>query len=119
MALAPMSMISRHGGKLISRAAHFGHTDMLDALIQVGGVDVDTPLSRAAAVGHVEALHVVGSVEGVKALLHARANPNVGDNNGFTPLHYASFYGNIQIIRALLQGRRRKGEELFPKNDPI
>jgi ankyrin repeat protein len=39
----------------------------------------------------------------VKVLLEAGANPNVGDTNGTTPLHYAVMSQNEELIRLLIK----------------
>lgn len=60
------------------------------------GESGDTPLFRAAkAFGP-------GSGETTVLLLERRADPNVQNNRGNTPLHMAAYYGRIHAVKALL-----------------
>ena len=51
------------------------------------------PLHSAAAVGDRASVH---------ALLDAGANPNVGQQGGYTPLHTAAHNGDAEMARMLL-----------------
>jgi len=43
-----------------------------------------------------------GDIEAVKRCLAAGANPDQGDDAGFSPLHAASLYGHTEIVKTLL-----------------
>ena len=62
----------------------------INARDNVGG----TALSRAAG--------PFGNAEVLKALLATKAEVNVADNNGMTPLHWAARYGDAERIELLL-----------------
>ena len=40
--------------------------------------------------------------QGIKALLEKKVNPNVGNERGETPLHWAVLYGKAELVRELL-----------------
>jgi ankyrin repeat protein len=48
-----------------------------------------------------------GSVHSVRALLEAKANPNVANRYGDTPLMLASIKGNLDIVRVLVAAKAR------------
>jgi cytohesin len=52
-----------------------------------------TPLHRAAANGHAEA---------VALLVELGTNPNIKTGGGLTPLHYAAIYCHVSVIQILL-----------------
>jgi hypothetical protein len=58
-----------------------------------GDVDPYTPLTRAAELGHLEALRL---------LLEAGADPSLADGDGITPLMVAAAHGQLEVVRLLL-----------------
>lgn len=73
-------------------ACYMGATAIVDAILE-RGVTLDA--CEAAALGHVDRLEVIASQE--PASLH----PAVAD--GFTPLHFAAFFGQRQAARFLVE----------------
>lgn len=55
--------------------------------------DMGTPLMAATYKGQTEI---------VKLLLENKANPNLADGNGTTPLIFCAMFGNIDILKILL-----------------
>lgn len=47
----------------------------------------------------------------VKVLLASGANPNLRAHDGTTPLHMASSFNHLDVVRALIEGRARVDEE--------
>jgi ankyrin repeat protein len=93
---------SPDGWPALHLAAHFGHGDAVDALL-AAGADV-----RALSDNHEAntALHasLAGrkSVRIVSALLARSADVNACAGGGYTPLHIASFEGDVTLINTLL-----------------
>lgn len=91
--------------------ARNGHIDNvqkeLDAGIQVNGKDSLDQTALLAAVSHNE-------FEEVKLLLAHGADPNLPDNAGWTPLHYAAWFGSGVSVLDLL---REHGATVDARND--
>ena len=64
-----------------------------DSTTKGGG---DTPLLLAASKGHLEC---------VRALLKAKADPNLGSSSGLTALMFAAGGGHSEIVHALLEAK--------------
>ena len=60
------------------------------------------PLHTAASLCMVKDSFAAVSLEMVRLLLSAGADPNIRDNNGNTPVHWASRAGNADIVSYLL-----------------
>lgn len=54
-----------------------------------------TSLGSAAQAGHADVMAL---------LLKSRANPNVADHHGVTPLNWATFYNKAAVVQVLLDG---------------
>lgn len=92
------------GKTALVKAAYAGHAEMVMLLAERPGASLDegdsqgyTALAFACAFGTVE--HAAC----VDALLHARAEPNVVDNYGVTPLMHAAARSHIDLVHTLLQ----------------
>jgi ankyrin repeat protein len=75
--------------------------------------DVDTDGRRhVAARGH-------GPMENRRALVKEGADVVRYDGEGLTALHYAAYYGNVEIVRVLLElgGDAYKHSQNFQKKD--
>jgi len=105
-------------GSLLRRAAYCNDLDGPLGLKQVvgkslvsltsrrlGGLLGETPLSAAAAKGHLEQ---------IEFLIDSSADPNMGDDKGEAPLHYAALAGQEAAARLLVQrGARATNESHF------
>lgn len=90
----------------LTYASLLGHIDCLQILIRAGAqIDLkdgggETALHRATSENHMDC---------IIALLNAKANINAqidypDENiNGYTSLHYASYYGDVEIVKLLLE----------------
>ncbi len=85
-------------------AAKEGHADIITLLLEANvnpengrGSNDDTALHQACIGGHLDA---------VKVLLGSEANPNLQDDEGFTPLHRATLHGHLEIVIQLLHNKR-------------
>ena len=45
----------------------------------------------------------LGSNEIIKLLMTLTTNPNIADNDGWTPIHSAAFYGHLETVRLLMK----------------
>lgn len=100
----PASLAGRSpdGWPALHLAAHFAHGDAVDALLAVGA-DV-----RARSDNHEANTALHASLAGqkslrvVSALLARGADVNARAGGGYTPLHIASFKGDVTLINTLL-----------------
>jgi uncharacterized protein len=99
---AAVSRLSPDGWPALHLAAHFGHGDAVDALLEARA-DV-----RAYSDNHERntALHAAlagrGSLRIVSRLLAVGADVNARAAGGYTPLHIAAFGGDVAMMSALL-----------------
>lgn len=101
---AKVNARGKDGTTPLYHVATRGFIEFLELVLQAGGVaSIDVPdhkqrvpLVVAACAGHVKA---------VKFLLEAGSNPNVLDEAGWAPLHFAAYHGAIAaILVALVKG---------------
>lgn len=101
---AAVNKFNRVGQTALSRAAFFGHFQLVRELISRGALVNEagekynlTPLISAANGGHID----VG-----KLLIDFGANLNDQDAlNGFTPLMFATAYGHRDFVKLLIESR--------------
>jgi ankyrin repeat protein len=103
------NVTSRYDGTALIAAAHLGHAEVVQELIQAGA-PLDhvnnlgwTALAEAVILGEGGKRHV----ETVRALVAAGANLNLADRQGVTPLAHARNRGYSEIGRILEQARSR------------
>ena len=100
---ADLKSTNRFGGTALIPAAHHGHVDAVRELIKAG-VPIDhvnnlgwTALLEAIILGDGGARHT----EIVRLLVAAKANVNLADRDGATPLAHAKKKGYAQMVRIL------------------
>lgn len=100
----PDLVTSRYDGTALIAAAHLGHAEVVDVLIQAGAPldhvnNLDwTALMEAVVLGDGGPAHQ----ETVRLLVEAGADRNIPDGSGVTPLEHARARGYAEIV-ALLQ----------------
>jgi hypothetical protein len=106
---ADLKSTNRYGGTALIPACHHGHVGAVKLLLATA-IDVDhinklgwTALLEAVILGDGGPDHT----EIVRLLLAARANPNIADRDGTTPLAHARRLGHAAIARLLDQAGGR------------
>lgn len=100
---ADLKSTNRYGGTALTPACHYGHVEAVRELLKTR-VDVDhvnnlgwTCLLEAVILGDGGPRHL----EIVRTVVAARANPNLADRQGVTPLAHASQKGQRDIADLL------------------
>ena len=101
---ADLKSTNRYGGTALIPAAHHGHVEAVKELLRTGGVPIDhvnnlgwTALLEAIILGDGGPKHT----EIVKLLVAAKANVNIADRDGVTPLAHAKKKGYAEIVKTL------------------
>ncbi len=99
----PRLVTSPYDGTALIAAAHLGHVEVVQAMID-GGAPLDhvnnlnwTALIESIVLGDGGPRHVAC----LRALVKAGANVNLPDGNGVTPLGLARQAGYIEMVRLL------------------
>jgi ankyrin repeat protein len=116
---ADVNTTDRRGRTPLQWASLYGHVQVFKELVE-HGADIEakdnhgwTPLHWACGKGHlpvvIELLYPNDSNGTTTTILGKRksrggANIEAKDNDGDTPLHLASMYGNLAVAKALLSG---------------
>ena len=97
------NVTSRYDGNALIAAAHLGHADVVRVLI-AAGAPLDhvnnlgwTALIEAIVLGDGGARHT----DTLKSLLEAKANPNLPDRSGQSPLGLARSRGFASMVKLL------------------
>jgi serine/threonine-protein phosphatase 6 regulatory ankyrin repeat subunit B len=90
-----------HGETLVWIAARYGHTEMVQMLVQDFGVLVDT--ADARGVTPLIAAAWYGPFETCRMLVECGANVNAAEAGGVTPLIAAAWHGPLEACRMLVQ----------------
>jgi ankyrin repeat protein len=106
---ADLKSTNRYGGTALIPACHYGHVETVRELLRTK-IDVDhvnnlgwTALLEAVILGDGGAAHT----EIVRLLLAAKANPNIADRDGVSPLEHAKRRGFGDIAKAIAQAGGR------------
>jgi ankyrin repeat protein len=99
------NVTSRYDGTALIAAAHLGHAEIVQELIQAGA-----PLDHVNNLGWTALMEAVvlgdggkRHVETVRVLVAAGANRNLADRQGVTPLAHARNHGYDEMVRILEQ----------------
>ena len=100
---ADLKSTNRYGGTALIPACHYGHVATVRELLATK-IDVDhvnnlgwTALLEAVILGDGGTAHI----EIVRLLVAAKANPNIADRQGITPLQHARGRGYREIVAHL------------------
>jgi ankyrin repeat protein len=97
---ASVNSFSPDGFTPVALAAYFGHPEVVEALIEAGA-DVNIQARNPMKVAAIHAAVSARNAKIVKILLHAGADPNLHQQQGYTPLQAAVQNGDRPIIDLL------------------
>ena len=94
---------SEDGFQALGLACYFGHYDVAEYLVKAGA-PVNSPSRNALRAAPIQSAAAAGHGKIVELLLKHKADPNVREQGGYTPLHAAAQNGDKDMIRALIYG---------------
>lgn len=89
------------GFQPLGLACFFGHYETAEYLIKAGA-SINSQSQNYLQAAPIQSAAAAGHLKIVQLLLNHNANPNVREQNGFTPLHAAAQNGDVQMISSLL-----------------
>jgi tankyrase len=92
--------LSPDGFPSVALAAYFGHSEIVDRLVQAG-VDVNAQARNPMKVAAIHAAVAARDSRSVEILLRHGADPNLRQQNEYTPLQAAQANGDDTIILLL------------------
>lgn len=95
-----VNSFSPDGFAPVALAAYFGHPEIVETLIQAGA-DVNAQARNAMKVAAIHAAVSSRDVRSVEILLRNGADPNLEQQQGFTPMQAAVANGDQPIIQLL------------------
>ncbi|HEU0047831.1 MAG TPA: ankyrin repeat domain-containing protein [Nitrososphaera sp.] len=98
-----VSAYSEDGFQPLGLAAFFGHLDSAEYLVKAGA-PVNAISHNELGAASIQSAAAGGHTKIVKMLLEHRADPNIRERGGYTPLHAAAQNGDEDMIRILLFG---------------
>ena len=107
-----VNAFSEDGFQPLGLACYFGHFEAAEYLVKAGAL-INSPSRNGLKAAPIQSAAAARHVKIVKMLLEHRADPNVREQGGCTPLHAAAHNGDETMIRALLYG----GADLDVKNN--
>lgn len=113
-----LGAVSADGFTALHLACFFGSEDAARFLI-ARGVPVDVPAANPMAVRPLHSAAASGSVDLVRALLEAGADPNAAQAGGVTALHTAAHRGDLEMARALLAAGARRDATMDGGKSPL
>jgi len=91
------------GFQALGLASYFGRYDVAEYLIKAGA-PVNSPSRNDLKAAPIQSAAAAGHTKIGDLLLKHKADPNVREQGGYTPLHAAAQNGDRETIRALLYG---------------
>jgi len=91
------------GFQPLGLACFFGHLDSAEYLVKAGA-SINALSLNDLKVAPIQSATAGGHPKIVKMLLEHHADPNIREQNGYTPLHAAAQNGSEEMIRVLLFG---------------
>ena len=99
-----MNAGTQGGWTALHFAVRLGHVAIVQAILQVEGVNLNVRTNRGIAPLHWARFDSSNALLVTQALLDAGADPNATDNEGETPLYLAAQLDRIAVVEALLDG---------------
>ena len=97
--------VNINGQSALTLASYKGYGEIVQSLLLIPGIDIDYQIKQTSWNPLLYACRYQKS-DIVKLLLSAKANPNVENNKGQTPLILGAFFGDADIVRYLLEDER-------------
>jgi ankyrin repeat protein len=94
---------SEDGFQALGLACYFGHYDVAEYLVKAGA-PVNSPSRNDLKAAPIQSAAAAEHAKIVALLLKHKADPNVREQGGYTPLHAAAQNGDRETIRVLLYG---------------
>jgi ankyrin repeat protein len=95
-----VNSFSPDGFAPVALAAFFGHPEIVEALIEAGA-DVNAQARNAMKVAAIHAAVAARDLRSVEILLRNGADPNLEQQQGFTPMQAAVANGDEAIVQSL------------------
>jgi ankyrin repeat protein len=94
---------SEDGFQPLGLACYFGHLDSAEYLVKAGA-PINSHSNNSLKAAPIQSATAGRHRKVVKMLLDNRADPNIREQGGYTPLHAAAQNGDEEMIRTLLFG---------------
>jgi uncharacterized protein len=91
------------GFQALGLASYFGHFDVAEYLIKAGA-PINSPSRNDLKAAPIQSAASARHARIVGLLLKHKADPNIREQGGYTPLHAAAQNGDREVIRTLLYG---------------
>ena len=98
-----VNAFSQDGFHPLGLASYFGHLELAEYLIK-SGAPINSPSRNGLKAAPIQSAAAAGHEKVVQMLLQLRADPNVREGNGYTPLHAAAQNKDVGMIRTLIYG---------------
>ncbi|MGZ9235866.1 MAG: ankyrin repeat domain-containing protein, partial [Anaerolineales bacterium] len=89
------------GFQALGLACYFGHYDVAEYLSKAGA-PINSPSRNDLKAAPIQSAAAAGHGKIVELLLKHKADPNIREQGGYTPLHAAAQNGDQEMIRSLL-----------------